>query len=159
MQDAIKAIFNRYRKIPVKPILWWGIGIGLIIGCSFNRYSGYDWILLFRPQALEMNKLLIVNPMWTYIPFYPVALLPIRISFAVFSLLNLITLFISIQLSKTNRFLLLLSFPVFWIFWYGQLDMIVMFGGILGLWAIKKEKPILTGTAILLLLVKPHIRG
>ena len=159
MQNGNETFIERLRKVPIKSILWWGIGIGFIIGCAFNRYSGYDWIIWFRPQALEMRSSFILNPMWTYIPLYPVAMLPTRISFAVFSALNLVALFISIQLSKTNRFYILLSFPVFWIFWYGQLDMLVMFGAILGLWALDNDKHILNGIAILLLLVKPHIGG
>lgn len=143
----------------IKSILWWGIGIGLVIGCTFNRFSGYDWIVCFRPQALEVNRYLILNPMWTYLPLYPIALLPERLSLASFLMINLIALYLSTRMIKVNRFFLLLSFPCFWIFWYGQLDILVMFGAILGYWSIENKKPILIGLAILLLLIKPHIGG
>ena len=73
--------------------------------------------------------------------------------------MNLAALYIATQLTKVNRILLLLCFPSFWIFWYGQFDILVMLGAILGYWSIENDRPVLTGTAILLLLIKPHIGG
>jgi len=61
------------------------------------------------------------------------------------------------HLAGGNRYLLLISFPAFWMLWFGQLDGFVLFGTALGLAALRREKPILMGIAILLLLVKPHV--
>ena len=65
-KESLLQAWQIFRHNPTfRSILWWGLAIGLIAGCSFNRYNGYDWIVCFRPQALEMDHNQILNPMCT----------------------------------------------------------------------------------------------
>jgi hypothetical protein len=138
-------------------ILWWGIGIGIVIGCSVSDYSGFDYYVTFLPQGLKMSISEIRNPMWIYLIISPITHLPVRLGFAVFSAINLIQLHYTCKLYGANRFAVLLSFPALWIFWYGQLDIYVAFGIVLGAWSLNNNRPILTGVSILLIMIKPQL--
>ncbi len=142
------------------PVIWWVLGIGIVIGCLINfsnGISGFDWIFFYYPQAQQVSDGTLLNPLWIYFIIKPIALLPLPISYLIFLLLNLGMYWFGSQLTVGNRFLLLFSFPAFWMLWFGQLDGFVLFGAALGLFAWDSKKPILMGIAILFLLVKPHI--
>jgi len=141
-------------------VIWWVLGIGIVIGCGINfvkGISGFDWIFFYYPQAQQATSDTLINPLWIYFVIGPIARLPLPVSYLVFLLLNLGMFWMGSNLTGGNRYLLLLSFPAFWMLWFGQLDGFVLFGTALGLKALDSKKPILMGIAILLLLVKPHI--
>ena len=165
-------IFNKFQSIlaqlrqpfsnpSTRNILWWGLLLGLVLGCSLVPISGFDWYTYFLPQALEKAWAEVFNPLWTYLILTPIAWLPGRWSFFGYTLVNLLLFWLSVRFARRdrrfNRFALLLSFPAFWLFWYGQMDGFVLLGAALGLWAIEKDRPLLTGLALVLLMVKPHI--
>jgi len=143
-------------------ILWWAIAIGIVIGFGINfvnGISGFDWFVFYYPQAHQVDSVRLLNPLWIYFVIWPIAQFPIQVSYVLFLLLNLGMFWVGAEFTKSKRFFLLLSFPVFWILWFGQLDGFVLFGTALGLKALESKKPTLMGIAILLLLVKPHIGG
>lgn len=140
-----------------REVVWWGIALGIVIGCYLVPISGYDWFINWRPQALNTHSSQILNPMWIYLLLKPIALLPARLDFLAFGLMNVGQIWLTARSSRVNRFALLLSFPALWILWYGQLDGFVMFGAALGLWAVENDRPLLTGLAAMLLLVKPQV--
>ena len=147
-------------KDKLLPTIWWVLGIGIVIGCYINfakGISGFDWIFFYYPQAQHATSDTLINPLWIYFVISPIARLPLPVSYLVFLLLNLGMFWMGSHLTGGNRYLLLLSFPAFWMLWFGQLDGFVLFGTALGLKALDSKKPILMGLAILLLLVKPHI--
>lgn len=140
--------------------IWWVLGLGIVVGCliNFNKgISGFDWIFFYYPQAQQVSDGTLLNPLWIYFVIKPISLLPLPISYLVFLLLNLGMFWFGSQLAGGNRYLLLISFPAFWMLWFGQLDGFVLFGTALGLAALRSDKPILMGIAILALLVKPHV--
>jgi hypothetical protein len=161
LRGILISLFSALKRIWLdknfKTILWWGLALGLVIGCSVNKFSGFDWYVCFAPQALQVDTNLILNPMWIYLILSPIAWLPTKLSFMVFLFLNILMIRLALYLSGTNRFALLLSFPALWLLWYGQLDGFVMLGVALGFWSLETHKPVITGFSILLLLVKPHI--
>jgi|GEM_PF-1751861 len=140
-----------------RAVVWWGIALGVVIGCYLIPISGYDWFMYWRSQALNTNRSQILNPMWIYLLLKPIALLPARLDFLAFGLMNVGQIWLAARSSRVNRFALLLSFPALWLLWYGQLDGFVMLGAALGLWAVESNKPLLTGLAAVLLLVKPQV--
>ncbi len=157
-------------------VLWWGIAAGIVSGCvvSFVRgLSGYDWVVFYYPQARGVGVTQFMNPMWACIPLLPIAQLPLPYSYGTFLTLNIVLFWIGTRLTGSKQYLLLLSFPAFWVLWFGQLDGLVLFGVALGIKALElgeRERegdgtgksdreygPILMGIAILLVLIKPHI--
>jgi hypothetical protein len=140
-------------------VVWWALALGLVGGIVANNISGYDWFTFYYHRANHSVHQSIYNPLWLYLIVGPVALLPPKASFAVFTLLNTGLLWLGARLTGANRFLLLFSFPTFWVLWFGQIDALVMTGAALGLWATQQRQPILVGLAIPLLLIKPHIGG
>jgi len=140
-------------------IAWWGIALGIVIGCGLNSISGFDWVHFYYPRAHDFAPTSVINPMWIYLVVAPIAYLPIRVGYVVFSLVNVSLIWLGSRLTGVNRFALLLSFPALWVLWYGQLDIFVMLGVALGFWAVQHQKPAWLGVALLLLLVKPHIGG
>ncbi len=161
MRDGvIQARLQSYSKVGIFPVIWWVLGIGVVVGCGINfvrGISGFDWIFFYYPQAQQATSDTLINPLWIYFILKPIALLPLPVSYALFLLLNLGMFWVGSNLTGGNRYLLLLSFPAFWVLWFGQLDGFVLLGTALGLQALDSKMPILMGFAILLLLVKPHI--
>lgn len=140
-------------------IVWWGVALGLVIGCALNPISGYDWVNFYYPRGHIFAPEWVVNPLWIYFVLAPIAYLPTRVGYVILSLINVSIIWLGSQLTGVNRFALLLSFPALWVLWYGQIDGFVMLGVTLGLWAVQRHKSVLLGFALLLLLVKPHIGG
>ncbi len=157
MNDGISQKLAKKEKLLA--MVWWGIALGMVIGCDLNSISGFDWIYFYYPRAYNFTPETIVNPMWLYFLLIPVASLPSRLSYGLFSLINISLIWLGSRLTKVNRFALLLCFPSLWILWYCQIDNLAMLGAALGFWAIQYQKSAFLGMALLLLLVKPHIGG
>ncbi|MBL6983331.1 MAG: DUF2029 domain-containing protein [Anaerolineales bacterium] len=160
MGGKIREKFQSLKAGKLFPVIWWVLGIGIVVGCVINfdkGISGFDWIFFYYPQAQQITDGTLLNPLWIYFIIKPIALLPLPISYLVFLFLNLGLFWVGSNLAGGNRYLLLISFPAFWMLWFGQLDGFVLFGTALGLAALKSEKPIWMGIAILLILVKPHV--
>jgi hypothetical protein len=142
--------------------IWWSIAFAFVIGYAINftkGLSGFDWFHFYYPQARYVSAERLINPLWVYFVLGPISRLPLLVSYILFLVLNVVMLWIGSQLAGGQRFLLLFSFPAFWVLWFGQLDGFVLLGTALGLKALDSEDPISMGLAILLLLVKPHIGG
>lgn len=138
-------------------VVWWGLALGLVAGCTINDISGFDWVHFYYPRGRDFHPTIVANPLWLYFVIAPVTLLPMKAAYAVFLLLNVGMIWLACRLTGVNRLAVLLSFPTLWLLWYGQIDGFVALGVALGLWAVRQEKPIWLGLALLLLLVKPHI--
>jgi hypothetical protein len=149
-------------------VVWWGIGLGIAVGCASSQLSGFDFVTAYYPQARNGGASIISaqevyrNPAWVLFIMTPISWLPVRVAFLVFNLINLGCIWVACRLTGVNRYLVLLSFPALWIFWYGQMDGFVMLGAALGWWAVNAgcdpaRKPYWLGLAFLLLLSKPHL--
>ncbi|OGO29452.1 MAG: hypothetical protein A2W33_06795 [Chloroflexi bacterium RBG_16_52_11] len=150
------------KKTRILEIIWWAIALGLVFGCWINAVrglSGWDWFVFFYPHAQEMDPSWLWYPLWIYLILTPISYLPAQFSYVIFLVINVCMIWLGSRLTGSNRFAVLISFPAFWILWYGQLDGFVLLGVALGLWALQHKKPVAVGVSILLLLAKPHIGG
>ena len=93
MRDGvIQARLQSYSKAGIFPVIWWVLGIGIVVGCGINfvkGISGFDWIFFYYPQAQQATSDTLINPLWIYFVLKPIALLPLPVSYALFLLLNL----------------------------------------------------------------------
>ena len=140
-------------------MIWWGLGVGFILGCTFNEINGYDWYKLYYPMAQQVDPGRLFSPLWLYIVLKPLTFFSPQFGFFLFLLLNLGAIWLASKLTGASRWGMLLAFPAFWVFWYGQIDGLVMLGAALGYWAVKEKRGLWLGAAFMLLLVKPHIGG
>lgn len=139
--------------------VWWAMALGITVGIYLIPTVGFDWFIFYQPQGQHYRPDLLINPMWTYFLIAPLTWLPGRLSLLAMGLLNVGVIYAISRISKVNPFGLLLSFPFFWMIWFGQYDAIVAFGALLGYLALQKKRPYLLGLAVMVLLIKPHIGG
>ncbi len=126
---------------------------GLVIGSNLLPITGFDWFVCW----LDYVKHPATNqfPTWIYLGISPIAALPN--SWHWFNVFSLIVTAGAVLAADFSFPWLMLTLPVVWIFFYGQVDNWVALGAVLGLFALKKKNPYLGGAAALLLTAKPHL--
>ncbi len=129
------------------------ITIGIAIGCALLPIAGNDWYTFFTEYA--KNPAQHPYPVWIYFVIGPLARLPY--SFAFYTAFSAALLLAALALVEKPNLLLVLTLPVTWILFYGQVDGWLVLGAVLGLWSLRREKPFLLGLALVLLASKPHI--
>jgi hypothetical protein len=141
-------------------MVWWAMAVGVVAGCVVNfktGISGYDFFTAFYPQAHKLVDIQFAHMPWLFLILFPICQVPIIWAFALFNILNVIIIRTCSWLRQVNPYRLLLSFPAFWLLWFGQVDAFIILGAALGIWAVEHKRPYLTGFAILLMLIKPHL--
>lgn len=129
------------------------ITVGIAIGCALLPIAGNDWYTFFTEYA--RNPAQHPYPVWIYFVIGPLSRLPN--SFAFYTALSAAMIITALALVEKPSLLLVLTLPITWILFYGQIDGWLVLGAVLGLWSLKHEKPFLLGLALVLLASKPHI--
>lgn len=139
--------------------LWWSTAIALV--CLVYRHGALDWVIHYLPatQSGYAAAADVGNPPYILFLFYPLSLLPIRLSCAVMAAINVLCTHISCKLTGANRWLVLFTHTTWVIISFGQLDGLVALGAALGSLAIQSGQGWLLGSAILLLGIKPQVGG
>lgn len=99
---------------------------------------GIDWRDTYRPATLDLLSLQspyqiksYLNPPWVLIPLIPLAFLPVKIGAAILAVINLCSfLYAAIRLGAKPpaAIAILLSHPILFAAWYGQIDGILTIG-------------------------------
>jgi len=134
------------------------IGILLIIGfgcsASFSQRSGWDYIAAFRADTLAgVTARHTWNPYPTYWLIYPFAIMPERVGFFFWNLVNAICFIYAIYYWRGNFLGFSLSLPLFWTYYSGQMEGFISLGIVLGL----SQSPLLAGFGLALLTIKPQL--
>lgn len=115
-------------------------GVGALIYFAPLPFNGVDWLqyhetakLLWRGESIYGTKVgaecLYYNAPWLLLLLFPVAILPFRLGYAIFSVLNLglvLGVAYRLQLSPRQLALLTLSPPVAYVLIHGQVDIFVV---------------------------------
>ena len=141
-----------------KDAIWWGLAIGAFIGLKMVGAEGGEWYTYYRaiPNGFQ-NMPEVANPPYTAVLLYPLMLFPVEVGAQVFTIVNILAVFLASRLVGGNRWGVLLSFPFTWLMWYAQLDGLVALGIGLGYWAVKTHRPLWVGIACVLLGIKPQV--
>jgi len=148
---------------------------GLMVnhGVVFNFYdfsTQYFWQkTIFPLPAIEL-LMPFFNPPFVALIFSPLALLPVKNAYVVFSVLNIFISLITFHLiiskvykkaEKSKYFLslafILFFFPVWMTIIQGQLSFLILLGFVASWYLFKQERSFLAGVAIALLWVRPQL--
>jgi hypothetical protein len=129
------------------------LGLGLLIVYA-SIGSHQDWDFAFRNGALGDTSRVAI-PYWGLFLSY----LPAQIEqgYIIWLGVGLFLLIVASMYMKSSTWIILLSYQLNWCLWYGQIDPYVVFGLVLGYWALNKSRPYILGIAIMLILIKPQI--
>ena len=104
-----------------------------------------------------------INAVSTYHPYYArwffqlLAAADLHVVFLSLSLLTILSLYFSLRVFGGRHWVVFISYQLFWLFFYGQFDGIVVGGLALAYWAVEKKKPVLLGLGLTLAMLKPQL--
>lgn len=134
----------------VAAILW---GLYAWVGPG-EDFVGYRlWVL--DPSRYTQN-VGIFSPAWLAPILAPFAVLPGRAGYILYLALLLVLLLYSVRVLGGSKWVVLLSAQTFWMLWWGQIDLLAIFGIVLGWQALEKEDWKLLALAMILATVKPQ---
>jgi hypothetical protein len=122
---------------------------------SSQTVGGKDWVDAFRSGA-RGDYSQVVTPYWSLFLSYLPSRLPEPFGYFIWITVGTFLVMVTASYFKSPLLLVLLSYPMNWALFYGQVDPYVIFGVGLGYFAVKHSKPLLIGIAISLLLIKPQ---
>lgn len=134
----------------------WVIGLAMgMLAVSLYWGGGFDaYTVFFSPQLQTV-------PPWAQLLLKPLSWLPWPYSYAVMCALTVLaTAWVAQELGAKGWMvaLILLSMPLFWELWSGQIEWLVLLGILLGVRVCQRRaKPVWLGAAWLLILTKPWI--
>jgi hypothetical protein len=154
-------MLDRLNTKPFKISLIIAAGLVVIYAVNFGPLSsqtvgGKDWVDAFRSGA-RGDYSHVVTPYWSLFLSYLPARLPEPFGFSVWIAIGAFLVLVTASYFESPLLMLLLSYQMNWVLFYGQVDPYVIFGIGLGYYGVKCSKPLLIGIAISLLLIKPQI--
>ena len=95
-------------------------------------------------------------PHWILWLMYPFSQLPYYVGFALWVVLNIVCLVYATHTFGGKLWVLMLSYQLLWIIYYGQIVGIVA-GGLAFYWVHIKDRPLISGIGVIFALAKPHV--
>ncbi|HNB52633.1 MAG TPA: hypothetical protein PK530_11850 [Anaerolineales bacterium] len=132
-------------------VFLWGLYAWVGPGEDFVGYR--LWVL--DPSRYTQN-VGIFSPAWLAPLLAPLAVMPGRAGYILYLALLLVLLLYSVQMLGGSKWVALLSAQTFWMLWWGQIDLLAIFGIVLGWQALEKEDWKLLALAMILATVKPQ---
>lgn len=132
LEDVMAILFTKPRILAYSR----GIASFFLLGCLvvalyYFPVSYGDWRFFFRPAALSLTNPYqvkgILNPPWTFVLLYPLALLPERWGGVAIALLSIIAIAIFLR-SPAKLLAMSASAPFIFVIVLAQLDALVLYG-------------------------------
>jgi hypothetical protein len=144
---VLKKMQSLTRKLPPAAI---GVAVGAAIAGLWLQ-GGYDAYYFFFTNHVQLV------PAWAQLFVKPISWLGWPYSYALMCGLMVLAVAWAARELGGRWWLVILSMPLWWEIWSGQIDWLVIIGIVLGLWVIDgRIKPIWIGFAWLLMLSKPQ---
>lgn len=153
-------MFESFKTRQFKISLIVAAGLVVLYAILFGPFSsqtvgGKDWVDAFRSGG-RGDYSHVVTPYWSLFLSYLPARLPDPFGYFVWIMVGAFLVMVTASYFKSPLLMVLLSYQMNWVLFYGQVDPYVIFGIGLGYFAVKRSKPLLIGVAISLLLIKPQ---
>ncbi|HEY61286.1 MAG TPA: DUF2029 domain-containing protein [Anaerolineae bacterium] len=144
---------SQFKRLNIGIIL--GLGITVLYSILNLSLPPRDWQVVFRAGALrDFTK--VATPYWSLFLSYLPAQFPEETGYIIWTGIGVVLLIATLLYFKSSVVLVFLAYQLHWIIFYGQIDLYVIFGLPLGLWAVDRKHPYILGVALLLLLIKPQ---
>lgn len=130
----------------------WGVYAFVGLGEDFIGYR--LWVL--DPSRYTQN-VGIFSPAWLAPILAPFAVMPGRAGYVLYLALLLVLLLYSVRAWGGSKGVVLLSAQMFWMLWWGQIDILAIFGLVLGWQALEKEDWKWLTAAMVLASIKPQV--
>lgn len=131
--------------------------IGLLLLAGLFIYpAGDDFFNHFGPMARGCVTCG-YNPYFTSWFLYPLSWLPWKANYLVWIALTLAAFTIAARYFATDPIRVILSFPMMWALWLGQIDALPLAGLVLGDYAVRQRRPLILGLALVLMATKPQL--
>lgn len=141
---------KRWRLVPIASFFVWALYAGLF------QLDGTDWLHSFRP-GVHGDLRPVVIPYWGLFLAWLPAQFPEPLGYISWIGAGIILAVLAAKQLHAHTFLMLFSYQLHRVVFYGQIDPFVITGLALGIWTIRRSRPYLTGLAIMLALIKPQI--
>lgn len=126
------------------------------VGPGEDFYGYRLWVL---DPTRYLQNVGIFSPAWLAPILAPFATMPGRAGYILFLGVIVVLLLYSLRVFGGAKGVALLSAQTFWMLWWGQIDLLAIFGIALGWQAIQKDNWKLLALAMVLATVKPQIGG
>jgi hypothetical protein len=147
----MKAFFKLKWEYVLVVGLW---GLYAVVGPG-EDFIGYRlWVL---DPARYTQNVGIFSPAWLAPILAPFAVMPGRAGYILYLAVILGLLLYSIRAWGGGKWVVLLSAQTFWMLWWGQIDVLAIFGLVLGWRALQKDDWKLLTLAMVLATVKPQV--
>jgi hypothetical protein len=133
----------------------WSLGVA--IGGVIFFINRQEWMLDLRGMRDAENALSYYHPYWARWLFSLLSLLPLQITFLLLSLITLLSLYFASRVFGGRHWMVFISYQLFWLFFYGQIDGIIISGLVLAYWAVERQKPFLIGLGLAVAMIKPQM--
>ena len=137
-----------------KYVILFGIAVGYSISAYFLE-GGFDALVFYlKPPFPETT-----TPAWVYLFTYPLSFLGWPLGWSMLTFISVITVgTASILWGNKNWWIPLLSTPLIWNIWLGQIEFLAVLGLLItGLFYQKKIPSVWLGLSWLVLITKPHV--
>ena len=140
---------NKIKNFP------WSLGVA--IGGMLFFVNHQEWLLDLRGMRDAQNAMTYYHPLWARWLFSLLSILPLQATFIVLSIVTLVSLYFSLRIFGGRHWMVFISYQLFWLYYYGQIDGLIVGGLALAYWAGERKKPYLVGLGIAIAMIKPQI--
>jgi hypothetical protein len=131
--------------------------IGLLLVIGMLRYpAGDDFHNHFWPMARGCVQCG-YNPYFTSWLLFPLSWLPWKANYLAWAAITLAAFVAAARYYGTDPIRVVLSFPMMWALWLGQIDALPLAGLVVGDYALRRSQPFLLGAALVLMATKPQL--
>ncbi len=147
---------RRYDRKKTEDALAIGVALGVIVVFAFLPSAGVDLRFSYLPVAHgDLEDF--YNPYWLRPLFEALAWLPFSLAYGLLSLGSLVALVVATRVFQGRLIHVLLTYPFFFLLFYGQIDALVVLGLALSWWALERDRPWWIGVGFALAALKPQI--
>jgi hypothetical protein len=156
-----RALASAWDAMAVWQRVVWIAAAGLCVGLGVGFFmlpGGFDLLHFYStlPASRSGSAFNTYNPYWTYFFTWPLALVGWRWNYLLLLIATVGAGVLSAWLLGGRPLVLLLSLPMVWVLWLGQIDALPLLGVALGWWCVKGNRWWLLGLALVLLSVRPQ---